>query len=106
MRRFSTPLGSTPPTIYEQQCGEQWKSFLDRAYGFGEDKNVLRAICECHYKGSPFWVSVQKGFELMTSNSADQCFFNWANRAAAEENTQTWQGFPCPLVYQVEGMLA
>ena len=48
----------------------------------------------------------QKGFESITSHLADQGLFNWANQAAAEENTQTWQGFPYPLVYQVEGMLA
>ena len=50
MKGCTTPLGSTPPTLYEQHCRffyvpqEQWKSCETLAKAFDETQNYVR-IC-------------------------------------------------------------
>ena len=81
MKGCTTPPGSTPPTLYEQQCGffhvpqesEQWKSWhgptVFRSY---PRRLECLAICRCHSKDSTLfssvilrpWVLVRPGFEL------------------------------------------
>ena len=60
----TTSLGSTPPTLYEQQCGffyisqesEQYKSCETRPKGFRPYPRRLECltICRCHNKASTF----------------------------------------------------
>ena len=94
-----TPPGSTPPTLYEQQCGffyvpqeqEQWKSCEAGPTVFRLCPRRLECltICRCHNKGSAFssvvlrpWVLVRPEFEPATSFSAERRLSNWADRAA------------------------
>ena len=92
MKGCTTPLGSTPPTLYEQQCGffyvpqesEQWKRKSCKTAEPTEFCPFPRrpeclTICRCYNKGSKFssvilrpWVLVQPGFEPTPSRSADR----------------------------------
>ena len=95
----TTTPGSTPLTLYEQQCGffyvaqesEQRKSFEMGPTVFRPYPRWLECltICRCHNKGCTFssvilrpWVLVQMGFEPATSHSAYCRLSNCANRAA------------------------
>ena len=87
MKGCTTPPASTPPTLYEQQCGffymyipqesEQWKSCETGRKVF---RPYLRRIeclttCGCHNKGSTFSSAIlipRPGFEPGTSRSADR----------------------------------
>ena len=91
MKGCTTPSGSTPPTLYEQQCGffyvpqesEQGKSSETGPMVFRPYPGRLECltICRCHNKGSTFTsvilrpcqrVLVRPGFEPATSLSADR----------------------------------
>ena len=84
----TTPLGSMPPTLYEQQCGlfsipqesKQWKSCDTGPTVFRPYPRRLEilTVCRCHNKGSTFssvvlrpWVLVWPCFKHVTSRSAD-----------------------------------
>ena len=64
MKGCTTPPGSTPPTLYEQQCGffyvpqesEQWKSCETGPTVFCPYPRRLECLtnCRCHIKGSTF----------------------------------------------------
>ena len=90
MKGCTTPPGSTPPILYEQQCGffyvpqesEHWKSCKTAGpMDFRPFPRRLECltICRCFKKGSKFssvvlrpWLLVQPGFEPTTSRSADR----------------------------------
>ena len=99
MKGCTTPLGSTPPTLYEQQCGffyvpqesEQWESCETGPTVYRPYPSRLEclAICRCHNKGSTFssvilrpCVLVRPGFKPVTSRSADRGLSNRANQVA------------------------
>ena len=99
MKGCTTSLGSTPPTLYEQQCWffyvpqelEQWMSCEMAPTVFCPYPRRLECLtnCRCHIKGSTFssvilrpYLLVLPGFEPPTSRSTDRRLSNWANRAA------------------------
>ena len=99
MKGCTTPPGSTPPTLYEQQCkffyvpqeSDQRKSCETGPTVFSEKTRVSN-LCRCHNKGSTLSsvilrpsVLVRPGIEPATSRSADRRLSNWANRAAQSQ---------------------
>ena len=99
MKGCTTPTGSTPPTLYDQQCGffyvlqksEQWKSFETGPTVFRPYPRRLECltICRCHNEGSTFssvflrpLVLARSRFEPKTFRSADRCLSSWAKQAA------------------------
>ena len=99
MKGCTTPPGSTPPTLYEQQCesfyvpqeSDQRKS-CETGPTVLSEKTRMSNLCRCHNKGSTLssvilrpWVLVRPGIEPATSRSADQRLSNWANRAAQSQ---------------------
>ena len=96
MKGCTTPPGSTPPTLYEQQHeffyvpqeSDQRKSHETGPTVLSE-KTRMSNLCRCHNKGSTLssvilrpWVLVRPGIEPATSRSVDRRLSNWANRAA------------------------
>ena len=96
MKGCTTPPGSTPPTLYEQQYeffyvpqeSDQRKS-CETGPTVLSEKTRMSNLCRCHNKGSTLpsdilrpWVLVRPGIEPATSRSADRRLSNWANRAA------------------------
>ena len=96
MKGCITPPGSTPPTLYEQQCkffyvpqeSDQRKS-CETGPTVLSERTRMPNLCRCHNKGSTLssvilrpWVLVRPGIEPATSRSADRRLSNWANRAA------------------------
>ena len=90
MKGCTTPPGSTPLTLYEQQCGffyapqesEQWKNCKTAGptdfCPFPRRLECL-TICRCYNKGNKFssvvlrpWVLVQLGFVPTTSRLAER----------------------------------
>ena len=99
MKGCTTPLESTPPTLYEQQCGffyvpqesEQWESCETGPTVYRPYPSRLEclAICRCHNKGSTFssvilrpCVLVGPGLKPVTFRSADRGLSNRANQVA------------------------
>ena len=99
MKGCTTPPGSTPPTLYEQQCKFFYvpqESDLRKSCETGptvlSEKTRMSNLCRCHNKGSTLssvilrpWVLVRPGIEPATSRSADQRLSNWANRATQSQ---------------------
>ena len=100
----TTPSGSMPSTLYEQQCrffyvpqeSKQWKSCETGPKAFCPYPRTLEilTVCRCHNKGSTFSsivlrpsVLVRARFEPMTSCSADRRISNWANWVAVDLST-------------------
>ena len=99
MKGCTTPPGSTPPTLYEQQCkffyvpqeSDQRKS-CETGPTVLSEKTRMSNLCRCHNKGSTLssvilrpWVLVRPGIEPATSRSADQRLSNWVNRATQSQ---------------------
>ena len=99
MKGCPTPPGSTPPTLYEQQCGffyvpqdkEQRESCETgpTVFRLCQRRQECLTIYRYHNKGSAFssvilrpWVLVRPEFEPATSFSAERRLSNWADRAA------------------------
>ena len=106
MKACSTPSGSRPPNLYEQQCeffyvpqeSEQWKSCETGPTVFHPYHRRLECltICRCHNKGSTFssvisrpWVFVRPGFEHATSRSADWCLSSSLSNKCTFQNAST-----------------
>ena len=113
MKGCTTPLGSTPPTLYEPNgsVGSFTSHKIqssERAMRWGVQFFVLiRArrlecltICRCHNKGSTLcsvilrpWVLVWPGFEPVTSHSSDRHLSNLAKQFYWLQKKKTYKKF-------------